>query len=70
MPPAEVHHARRRKRAPAADRLLVLLAEGGEIPETLKKHHDKLVNAIDNNADRIDYERWTGQWITRHRDSP
>lgn len=57
MPPADVHHARRRKRAPAADRLLALLEEG-EVPDALDKEHKDLVNAIDKNADRIDYERW------------
>jgi len=57
MPPDDIHHARRRKRAPAADLLLALLAEG-EIPETLKEDHTKIVNSIEKNADRIDYERW------------
>ncbi len=57
MPSADVHHARRRKRAPAADRLLALL-DKGEIPDTLKDEHQHLVNALEKNADRIDYERW------------
>lgn len=57
MPAADAPRPRTRKRAPAADRLLALLAEG-EIPDTLKEDHDKLVNAINNNAGRMDYERW------------
>lgn len=44
-------------RAPAADRLLALLAEG-DVPEAQKDDHDRLVKAIDHNADRVDYERW------------
>jgi len=57
MPPGNAPHARRRKCAPAADRLIELLAEG-VVPKRAKEAHDKLVNAILNNADRIDYERW------------
>jgi hypothetical protein len=57
MPAANAHCARRRKRAPAADRLLALLDEG-EVPDRLRDDHKHLVNAIEKNADRIDYERW------------
>jgi len=57
MPAHDAPHARRRKRAPAADRLLELLAEG-VVPPTAQDEHDKLVNAINHNADRIDYEQW------------
>jgi hypothetical protein len=57
MPAADAPHPRTRKRAPAADRLLELLAEG-EIPKKLKDDHDKLVNAINSNAHRMDYARW------------
>jgi hypothetical protein len=57
MPPDDAPHARRRRRAPSADRLLKLLAEG-VVPERAKEEHDRLVNAIEHNADRIDYEQW------------
>ena len=57
MPPDDTPHAELRERAPAADRLVVLLNEG-EIPDSLEEEHDKLVRAIEHNAGRIDYERW------------
>ena len=57
MPALNAPRPRKRKRAPAADRLLALLAKG-KIPKKLEENHDNLVNAIKNNADRIDYERW------------
>lgn len=57
MPAANAPHPCRRKRAPAADRLLELLGEG-TIRQTLQEAHDKIVNAINNNAGRMDYERW------------
>jgi hypothetical protein len=57
MPAADAPRPRRRVRAPAADRLLALLAED-KVPATLQEDHDQLVNAINNNAGRMDYERW------------
>ncbi|MBK6580323.1 MAG: hypothetical protein IPG17_30010 [Sandaracinaceae bacterium] len=57
MPADDAPHARRRKRSPAADRLLGLLAEG-VVPPTVEDEHNKLVAAINHNADRIDYEQW------------
>lgn len=57
MPPDNAPHARRAKRAPAADRLLELLAEKN-VPDHLEEEHAKLVNSINHNANRIDYERW------------
>jgi len=57
MPAMDTHHARRRKRAPAADRLLSLLGEG-EISYGFEEEHKIFVKSIERNADRIDYERW------------
>jgi hypothetical protein len=57
-PPDDAPHAKVRKRAPSADRLIALLRNDDALPDGLEEDRQRLIKAINNNARRIDYERW------------